>query len=124
MPGFTISANLSGTAISLGGSYYLDSAFFPGPFDPTLCGTYAQAQTAKNKATAQALGLHSYTPVNMFNAYTVYLAGVAQGTYCALFDTNLNAGWASFSGSWTGSGYVGVQNSWTYVLTVQDSGTF
>lgn len=111
-----------GGAISSGGQYHLGSQFFPGPFNPGLCGVYAEAQTSKNRDAAKAAGHHSYTPCNMFNAYMVQLNGVAQGTYCSLFDTVLSEKWAGFQGSWSGNNFFGVQNSWTFGLKELDSG--
>lgn len=100
----------------------MGSNFYPGPFDPSVCALYAQAQTATNKQVAQGKGASSYTPCNMFNAYMVQKNGVAQGTYCQLFDTPLSSSWASFGGAWSGSDYFGVQSSWTYSLSAQLDG--
>lgn len=122
VPNYTAPTNCSSSAISAGGSYWLGSSFFPGPFDPSVCGIYAQVQTAKNKQIAQQNGATSYTPCNMFNAYAVHKNGVPQGTYCSLFDTILSTQWAAFQGSWNGQNYFGVRNSWTYALAKQDSG--
>ena len=111
-----------GGAISAGGAYHIGSHFFPGPFNPGLCGVYAQAQTAKNRDAARQQGKKSYTPCNMFNAYMVHLNGVPQGTYCSLFDTVLSSKWAGFSGAWSGKNWFGVESSWTYQLGKLDSG--
>lgn len=111
-----------GGAISSGGAYHLGSKFFPGAFNPKLCSTYAEAQTASNRDAARQSGRHSYTPINMFNAYMVHLNGVAQGTYCSLFDTVLSNKWAGWSGSWSGNKWFGVENSWTYSPKTLDSG--
>jgi hypothetical protein len=112
----------SGGGIGSGGSYWVGSQFYPGPFDVSLCGLYAQAQTNKNKEVAQQKGEHSYVPCNMFNAYTVHLNGVAQGTYCQLFDAVLDESWAAFEGAWSGEDFFGVHNSWTFSLTEQLDG--
>ncbi|KAK1083030.1 hypothetical protein LTR33_003526, partial [Friedmanniomyces endolithicus] len=109
-------------AISSGGSYCLGSRFFPGPYNPSVCGIYADAQTATNKAAAKDRGVSSYVPSNMFNAYMVKKNSVAQGTYCSLFNTVLSDSWASFEGGWSGQNYFGVESSWTYALSVQDDG--
>ena len=122
MPSWGNPTNCSGGAISAGGSYHLGSSFFPGPFNPSVCGIYAQAQTATNKQAAQKKGASSYTPVNMFNAYMVKKNGVAQGTYCALFDTVLSNSWAAFQGGWSGKSFFGVESSWTYALNKLDNG--
>lgn len=123
-PGWDTPQNCSGAAISSGGSYWMGSQFFPGPYDPSVCKIYAEAQTASNKDIASKKGASSYTPCNMFNAYNVKMNGVAQGTYCALFDTPLSTSWAGFVGAWSASTFFGVESSWTYALTEQDSGKF
>lgn len=122
VPGCTPPTSCPGGAISAGGGYHMGSNFYPGPFNPSLCQLYATAQTAKNKAAAQQQGKSSYVPCNMFNAYMVHINGVAQGTYCALFDTILTPDWASFTGSWNGGSYFSIDSSWTYSLAQQDSG--
>ncbi|KAK4623881.1 hypothetical protein CLAFUW4_05989 [Fulvia fulva] len=81
---FTLGQNITGKAITLAGSKSLGSEFFAGPYDPTLCGYYATAQTSANRQDAQAKGLKSYQACNSFNAYAVYRAGLAWGTYCSL----------------------------------------
>ncbi|KAK0287595.1 hypothetical protein LTR35_004070 [Friedmanniomyces endolithicus] len=120
-PGYEAPSNCTG-AISSGGSYCLGSHFFPGPYDPSVCGIYAQAQTDTNKAAAKAKGQSTYVPSNMFNAYMVKKNSVAQGTYCSLFNTVLSSSWASFEGGWAGQNYFGIESSWTYALSQQDDG--
>ncbi|KAK1068706.1 hypothetical protein LTR74_005364 [Friedmanniomyces endolithicus] len=122
-PGYEPPSNCTG-AISSGGSYCLGSHFFPGPYNPSVCGIYADAQTATNKAAAKDRGESSYVPSNMFNAYMVKKNSVAQGTYCSLFNTVLSDSWASFEGGWAGQNYFGVESSWTYALSQQDDGKF
>ncbi|KAK5114436.1 hypothetical protein LTR85_010259 [Meristemomyces frigidus] len=116
-PGWSAPSGCSGGAISSGGSYWMGSNFYPGPFDPSVCAIYAQAQTSTNKQVAQQKGAKSYTPCNMFNAYMVQKNGIAQGTYCQLYDTVLSDSWASFSGAWSGATFFGVTSSWTYSLS-------
>ena len=121
-PGWNAPTQCSGGAISSGGSYFMGSQFFPGPYNPQTCATYAQAQTALNKQTAQSAGLKTFTPCNMFNSYMAHEDGIPQGTYCQLFNTPLSTRWASFLGGWTGSHYFSVKSSYTYTLTTQNSG--
>jgi len=122
VPGWGSPGNCSGGAISSGGSYWMGSNFYPGPFNPSLCTLYGQAQTSTNKQIAQQQGANSYVPCNMINAYMVHMNGVAQGTYCQLFDTVLDSSWASFQGVWSGENYFSVQSSWTYALSDLDDG--
>lgn len=102
----------------------MGSSFFPGPFNPAICGIYAQAQTAKNKAIGKQMGAKSYVPCNQFNAYMVELNHIPQGTYCAIFNTVLDNSWASFLGAKMGGSFFGVKNSWTYNLKTLDSGRY
>ncbi|KXL51322.1 hypothetical protein M433DRAFT_102178 [Acidomyces richmondensis BFW] len=122
IPGWGPPGNCSGGAISSGGNYWMGSKFYPGPFDPSLCTLYGQAQTGKNKQIAEQQGANSYVPCNMINAYMVFMNGVAQGTYCQLFDTVLDSSWAAFQGVWSGENYFSVQSSWTYALSELDDG--
>ncbi|KAL9097155.1 MAG: hypothetical protein Q9165_000582 [Trypethelium subeluteriae] len=117
-PGWKPPTNCGG-AIS-GSGWHLGSNFFPGPFDPAICAAYAEAQTSYNHAHADSTG--KYSPVNMFNAYMMKKNGIAQGTFCALFTTILDKSFGSYTGSWVGSDFFGVETSWTYALTVQDTG--
>ncbi|GAB7340451.1 hypothetical protein MBLNU457_6880t1 [Dothideomycetes sp. NU457] len=118
---YTAPQNCSSKAID-GGSYWLGSKFFPGPYDPSLCAAYANATTIYNRAQAINASLHSYTPCNMFNALHIYKNGIPQGTHCRLYDTQLSTSWATYSGSYSGRDYYSVRNSWTYNLQYPDSG--
>ena len=121
-PGWTPPTKCSGGAISKGGSYLVGSNFYPGPFDPSVCAIYAQAQTNKNKQVAISKGLKSYTPCNMFNSYMINKNGIPQGTYCALYNTVLTPSWASFLSALLGEILFSVKGSWTYSLTNQLTG--
>ncbi|KAK3110747.1 hypothetical protein LTR53_014658 [Teratosphaeriaceae sp. CCFEE 6253] len=121
LPDYEPPTNCTG-AISAGGSYWLGSSFFPGPFNPSLCAIYAKAQTATNKQAALKKGASSYTPANMLNAFMTKKNGVAQGTYCSLYNTVLDKSWAGFKGGWSGANFIGVESSWTYSLKNLDSG--
>lgn len=120
---FSMSANLGTKSITGAGSYTLGSEFFAGPYDPDLCGFYATAQTAANKAQAQSQGLKTYQPCNSFNSYYVYKSGFAWGTYCTLFNKNIDSSYAG-DGTTTSGGFTyTVGSSYQWSLTQQDSGT-
>ncbi|EME45351.1 hypothetical protein DOTSEDRAFT_128803 [Dothistroma septosporum NZE10] len=119
---FTLGQNISGQAITLAGSKTLGSEFFAGPYDPNLCGYYATAQTSANKQNAQSKALSSYQACNSFNAYTVYKAGYAWGTYCELYNFNVDASYAGSADSTSNGISYTVGSSWIYSLTKQDSG--
>jgi hypothetical protein len=108
---------ISNPSCSLGGKFY------PGPYDPNVCAAYATAQTAANKAAAQASGATSYIPVNFFNAYSVVKNSHALGTYCGLFSEVVDESFATYGGSWVGEDLWQVDSSWAYELSSQDPGT-
>ncbi|KAK5011044.1 hypothetical protein LTR28_006121 [Elasticomyces elasticus] len=119
--GWDAPKNCSGRAVDAG-AFFMGANFFPGPFDPALCAGYAALQTASNRKLAGLWSWYSYTPCNMFNAYYVRRNGKAVGTYCALYDTPLGGKWATYAGSQSGGDRFDVESSWTYALSVQDSG--
>lgn len=123
--GFQLAQNLSGKAITAAAkSTFLGSEYFVGPYDASICGDYARAQTQANKADAQSKGLHSYQPCNLFNAYYVYKNKYAQGTYCQLFNANIDGVKASGYADTTYNGDVySVGASYTWSLSPQDAGT-
>ncbi|KAI9664642.1 MAG: hypothetical protein M1821_006088 [Bathelium mastoideum] len=108
-----------GGAISAGG-YFLGSQFFPGPFDPSICAAYAEAQMSYNRAHADSDG--KYSPVNTFNAYMMKKNGIAQGTFCSLYSSLLDKSLGSYLGGWVGSDFFGIETSWMYSLMVMDKG--
>ncbi|KAI5362244.1 hypothetical protein Slin15195_G058950 [Septoria linicola] len=123
--GFQLAQNLSNKAItSAAKSAFLGAEYFPGPYDASLCGYYATAQTAANKEDAKVKGLKSYQPCNLFNAYFVYKNKYAQGTYCQLFNADVDGVTASGKADtvYNGDSYS-VGASYTWRLTPQDSGS-
>ncbi|KAF2163324.1 hypothetical protein M409DRAFT_68596 [Zasmidium cellare ATCC 36951] len=121
--GFSLSAGLGNKAITLAGQFSLGSEFFAGPYDPSLCGFYATAQTSANRADAQIKGLKTYQAANSFNSYYVYKGNFAWGTYCTLFNKNIDSSYAgNINASSNGVAY-GVGSSFQWSLTQQDAGT-
>ncbi|TKX18179.1 PAN domain-containing protein 13 [Elsinoe australis] len=113
--------NCSNQAIN-GGSYWMGSKFFSGPFNPTLCHAYANATNIANEAAAIKANQTTFTPCQMFNAYHIYKNNAPMGTYCSLYDAQLSTKWASVQGTWSGRNYYGVRNSWQYQRTTPHSG--
>lgn len=123
VPFFDLTANISGSTISVSQKgVYLTSDFFAGPYDPSVCGVLAKAQTKANRDAAIAQGLKTYQPCNFFNAYAVYKNKYAQGTYCSLYNTPIDSSYAAKAGVYSGNDFFGVEGSWTYTLSQQDSG--
>lgn len=119
--GWNPATSCNGKAISAA-QYWMGSKFFPGPYNPQLCGDYAIAQNFQNKNAAVAKGLHSYTPCNMFNAYYLHKNNQPYGTYCALYDTDVSVSKATYTGGNSGSDNYSCRQSYKYTLSTVDSG--
>lgn len=121
-PSWSQPHNCHGKAINAP-SYWIGSKFFPGPFNAQVCSDYAIGQTALNRQAAIAASQSSYSACNMFNAYYLHKNGHPHGTYCALYDSSVNeTQYATYSGGFSGSDYYGCAQSWTFSLSVRDSG--
>lgn len=55
-------------------------------------------------------------------AYYVFKNGLAQGTYCSLFNVELGEEYAQFEGTHEGGFEWSVGASWSYSLSSQESG--
>lgn len=121
-PSWSSPNNCHGKAINAP-AYWISSHFFPGPYNPQVCGDYAIKQTALNRQAAIAASKSSYSACNMFNAYYLHKNGHPHGTYCALYDSSVNeTQYATYGGGYSGSDYYGCAQSWTFSLSVRDSG--
>ena len=97
--------NCGGKAIDAP-NFWLGSKFFPGPFNPLVCGDYASKQSAVNTAAGAS-------KVSMYNAYYLHKSGKPHGTQCSLYNSVLDAAkWATYSGS---NDYQ-CKQSWTFTL--------
>ncbi|CAK4034784.1 Hypothetical predicted protein [Lecanosticta acicola] len=121
--GYNAAVNITNQAITKARAYYLGSEFFAGPYDATLCGYYATAQTAANKQYAKQNGLKTYQAANSFNAYYVYKNAYARGTYCNLYKQEVDASYAGSADTTTGGNSYTVGSSWVYNASPQDPGT-
>lgn len=118
-PGYQPPKPCKGGAINKPSSY-LGSKFFPGPYNPSVCAAYGQAQTTANKAAVSKGG--KYLPCNFFNAYMMKRNGKGMGTYCALYTQAVDSIFATYSGGWSNGDLYQVESSWSYELTTQDKG--
>ncbi|KAI4725582.1 hypothetical protein E4T49_06651 [Aureobasidium sp. EXF-10728] len=103
-------------------NYWMGSKFFPGPFNPQVCGDYAAYQHKLNKQTAIAAGQSSFTPCNSFNAYYLHKNGVPHGTYCALYDASISTSYATYTGGWSGNNKYDCRQSYQYTRQTLDQG--
>lgn len=101
--------------------YWMGSKFFPGPFNAQVCADYAWQQNAANKAAAQAMGIHLFTPCKFFNSYYLYKNDAPHGTYCNLYSTVLDNSYATYQGGWSGKDHYECMQSWTFSLEADPS---
>ncbi|OHE97581.1 hypothetical protein CORC01_07196 [Colletotrichum orchidophilum] len=117
-PGWTNPQGCGGVAHSHP-STCMGQKFFPGPFDASLCATYAASQNAQN---SKSIGLSSwasffgYSPLkcNFFNAFMVKQNGVAKGTYCSLFTQQYQPSAASYIPSFSAGFSWSIESSWSF----------
>lgn len=93
--------------------------FFPGPYNPAVCASYASAQNSYNARTFPSWASwlsYLYNPVkcNFFNAYMLKKDGRAAGTYCSLYAKQYNPSDASYIPGWNAGSYWGVETSWSF----------
>lgn len=103
---------------------WMGSRFFPGPFNPQLCNDFAIAQNYQNKADAMSAGKSYYQPCNMFNAYYLLKNRLPWGTYCALYDTDISVGFATYAGATLDGDHFEVSKSFIWTLQTSDNGYF
>ena len=118
-PSYNPPTGCGGSAINKPGNN-IGSAFFPGPFDVSVCAAYANAQTKFNKANKGSSS--TYQPANMFNAYCIKKNNKPLGTYCSLFNSIVDKNSATYTGSKSGSDWYSLESSWTFSLTQQLTG--
>jgi len=96
----------------------ISQKFFPGPYDVSVCSTYANTQNTVNQnyLTNWWSMFTGYNPskCNFFNAYMVKQNGVAKGTYCSLFAQQYTPSQATYQPGWNNNKYYGVETSWSY----------
>ncbi|RDW66030.1 hypothetical protein BP6252_09665 [Coleophoma cylindrospora] len=86
--------------------------FFPGPFDPQVCASFAQAQNIKNGASTGRGYANNHC--NFFNAYMLKQDGKPKGTYCSLFAQQYDHSVATYHPGWLGGSYYDVETSWSF----------
>lgn len=120
-PTWTSPKTCGGKAINAP-NYWMGSKFFPGPFNPQVCGDYASYQHVLNKKSAIAAGKSYFTPCNSFNAYYLHKNGVPHGTYCALYDASISTSYATYSGGFSGNNKYDCRQSYQYTRQTLDQG--
>ncbi|KAH7138800.1 hypothetical protein B0J11DRAFT_588371 [Dendryphion nanum] len=107
-PGYKPPKPCKGAAINRP-SCAIGSHFFPGPFNPAVCASYASAQNAMNKKNV-AKG-QKFLPCNMFNAYMMKRNGKAMGTYCLLYTQAVDVSYANYFVGSSGNHRFSVESS-------------
>lgn len=100
---------------------WMGSKFFPGPFNAQICADYAWSQNEVNKAAAVAKGLHSFTPCKSFNSYYLHKNSVPFGTYCNIYNDEIDISKATYSGGWSGADHYECAQSWSFTLQADNS---
>jgi hypothetical protein len=103
--------------------------FFPGPYDPSICAAYAQAQNTVNqkspfwvKWVQYFTGNYNPLKCDFFNSYMLRKNGHPLGTYCALFSQEYEVSEASYVAGWQGSDYWSIESSWSYSIDIEYEG--
>jgi len=109
-PGWTNPQNCTGSHSHA--STCIGQHFFPGPFDPQLCASYASAQNLKNGAST-GRG-YSNKACSFFNAYMLKKDDAPLGTMCSLFAQQYNPSAATYIPGWIGGHYYDVETSWSF----------
>ncbi|KAI9714683.1 MAG: hypothetical protein M1812_006348 [Candelaria pacifica] len=99
---------------------YQGVKFFNQPYDPLVCASACQAQTAYNRRHATN---GAYKPCNFFNAYILSKNNVPQGIYCSLYTKPWDKSYSTNYGQYRGSDRYTVSSSYGYQLSAQDPGT-
>lgn len=99
----------------------MGSAFFPGPFDVSVCAAYANAQKVTNYGISNLMGVMlslvlGYNPYScsFFNAYMLKQDGAGMGTYCTLFAKQYAPSAANYQPGWSAGHYYNIESSWSY----------
>ncbi|KZM22316.1 uncharacterized protein EKO05_0000155 [Ascochyta rabiei] len=109
--------------------YCMGQKTFPGPFDPSLCAAYAQAQNAINRkfgiigAFLSLFGMNKGACIQFQAAY-LEKAGLGFGTHCRLFTKKFTPDQATLDISVGGTSQWGCQQAFTWDVDVNASFTW
>jgi hypothetical protein len=97
--------------------------FYPGPYNPLLCASYAIAQNAINvKSTlfSNFLALFgiSYNPLkaSFFNSYMLKKNGKPLGTYCSIYAQKYGSGDATYHPGQANGATWTIESSWSWTI--------
>lgn len=89
--------------------------FFPGPFNPQICASYAQAQNIKNGAVT-GRGYSSNT-CSFFNAYMLKKNKAPMGTFCSLYAQSYSSSLATYIPGWQSGSFWDIETSWSWSIS-------
>lgn len=106
--------------------YCMGQKTFPGPFDPSLCAAYAQAQNAINKKSGWFGAFLSMWGMNkgscaQFQASYLEQAGIGYGTHCRLFTKKFTPTQATLDVSVGANSNWGCQKAFTWEVDASAS---
>lgn len=98
-------------------------SFFPGPYNPAVCASYAQAQNSKNQKSPwwshwirSWTGSYSRLKCEFFNSYMLKKNGHPLGTYCALYSQSYGGVEATYAPGWQASDFWSIESSWGWEI--------
>lgn len=84
--------------------------FFPGPYNPNACYDYAMSLNSANKQAGLSQSC------KYFNAYYLNKNGKPHGTYCNLYNSELDNSWATYTGGMSGGDKYECKQSWGFTI--------
>ncbi|KAF7193288.1 hypothetical protein HII31_05382 [Pseudocercospora fuligena] len=90
--------------------YCIGQNFFPGPFNPKVCYLYALSLNSAN----QKAGINQ--SCKFFNAYYLFKNSKPHGTYCNLYNSEIDISFATYSGGKSGGDQYDCKQSWGYSM--------
>ncbi|KAF4312687.1 hypothetical protein GTA08_BOTSDO11651 [Botryosphaeria dothidea] len=120
--GWKSGSKCGGSGMMVKSGNLIGQRFFSGPFDPSLCAAYAEAQVALNQKAASWWNLWTYQPCNSFNAVALIKNKITVGTYCSLFNVDVSSNTCSYNGGKSGSDSFEISFSFNYALKTYDNG--
>ncbi|KAI9663032.1 MAG: hypothetical protein M1821_008080 [Bathelium mastoideum] len=107
---------------SQGQDTYLGMRLFS-VYDPSQCAAVCQSTTAYDKKHLVSSS-GTYAPCNFFNTYILSKNNVVKGMYCSMYSQHWDKSYSTNVGQWDSAGnHYTVSSSYSYDLTVPDSGT-
>ena len=92
--------------------YCIGKHFFPGPYNPHACYDYALSLNVANKNAGFG------QQCSYFNAYYLFKNGKPHGTYCNLYNSEIDIGFATYTGGVSGGDKYECKQSWGFSIAI------